>query len=263
VVSELLESKGQMILGIGRASGVSALFSLWLVLLIAILGAKLFLPEIYGRYLEQEDAFSEYLQALNYLVAAFLSMFFSLVAKRNGLTFLGSLYLFLGLGLAFVSFEEISWGQRLFGISTPEYFGENNVQGELTVHNLTAFQPLLRHVYIAISAYGAFAWILLPLLSSVFKVGCRHFLNYVIADWFLAPYFLMCFLIYAWLHYLRPYMYLNEIGSFSDDFWFFVHWRDEEHAELFLSFGFLFFVMAQFDKLRRCLAKGTESVISR
>lgn len=245
-----------MIVGISRKSGVSALFSLWLALVMTILGTKVFLPEIY-RYFEREDAFSEYLQAFNYFVAALLSMLFSIVAKRNGLTFLGALYLLLGLGLAFVSFEEISWGQRIFAIATPEYFDENNVQGELTIHNLETFQPLLRHAYIAISAYGTFAWILAPLLRSVVNGGCRNFLNYVVADWFLAPYFLICFLIYTWLHYVRPYLYLNEIGSFSDDFWFFLHWRDEEHAELFLSFGFLFFVLAQLDKLKSCLAKGT------
>lgn len=242
-----------------RKRGAEALFIVWLVFFMAILGTKLYSPVIYDRLFEREDAFSEYLQALNYFVAACLSTLVSILAKRHGLAFLSLLYLLLGLGLAFVSFEEVSWGQRIFAISTPEYFGKNNVQDELTIHNLEVFQPLLRHAYIAISAYGAFAWILLPWLQKLVDGNCESFVNYIISDRALAPYFLICFLIYTWLHYLRPYMYLNEIGSFSDDFWFFLHWRDEEHAELFLSFGFLFFVLAQFDKLKNCLAGRAEA----
>ena len=244
-----------MILGMGRKWGASALLIVWLAFVLVILGTKLYSPVIYDRLFEREDAFSEYLQALNYFVAACLSMLFSIFAKRHGLPFLSSLYFLLALGFAFVSFEEISWGQRIFKVATPEYFGENNVQGELTIHNLKVFQPLLRHAFIAISAYGAFAWILQPWLQKRVNGDCKSFVNYIIADRVLAPYFLICFLIYSWLHYLRPYMYLNEVGSFSDDFWLFLHWRDEEHAELFLSFGFLFFVLAQFDKFKNCLAK--------
>jgi hypothetical protein len=32
--------------------------------------------------------------------------------------------------------EEISWGQRIFHIKTPEYFAEHNTQDEMNIHNL-------------------------------------------------------------------------------------------------------------------------------
>ncbi len=38
--------------------------------------------------------------------------------------------LFFGMG------EEISWGQRVFGIETPEFFAEANAQKETNLHNL-------------------------------------------------------------------------------------------------------------------------------
>lgn len=50
--------------------------------------------------------------------------------------------LFLGvLGLLTLLFffgagEEISWGQRLFGVESSEFFAENNAQGETNLHNL-------------------------------------------------------------------------------------------------------------------------------
>lgn len=44
------------------------------------------------------------------------------------------------LGFALIAFfgagEEISWGQRIFNIQTPEALNSVNAQGELTVHNI-------------------------------------------------------------------------------------------------------------------------------
>ena len=37
--------------------------------------------------------------------------------------------------------EETSWGQQYLNIKTPEYFLDNNVQSELTIHNLEIFNP--------------------------------------------------------------------------------------------------------------------------
>lgn len=34
--------------------------------------------------------------------------------------------------------EEISWGQRLIGIQSPDFFLENNAQGETNLHNMVA-----------------------------------------------------------------------------------------------------------------------------
>jgi len=35
--------------------------------------------------------------------------------------------------------EEISWGQRVFGIETPQWFLKHNKQGEINVHNLVMY----------------------------------------------------------------------------------------------------------------------------
>jgi hypothetical protein len=45
----------------------------------------------------------------------------------------------LGLLLVFAAGEEVSWGQRLFGIETPEAIRAINAQDEITLHNLTIF----------------------------------------------------------------------------------------------------------------------------
>jgi hypothetical protein len=43
------------------------------------------------------------------------------------------------LSVCFISFgEEISWGQRIFGIETPAFIADANRQSELNFHNLYA-----------------------------------------------------------------------------------------------------------------------------
>lgn len=52
-----------------------------------------------------------------------------------------NIFLLLLAGVFFFGFgEEISWGQRIFGLSTPEPLREINEQGELNIHNLAGFQ---------------------------------------------------------------------------------------------------------------------------
>ncbi len=41
----------------------------------------------------------------------------------------------LAVSCFYVAMEEISWGQRLIGFSSPDYFRANNLQGETNIHN--------------------------------------------------------------------------------------------------------------------------------
>ena len=44
-----------------------------------------------------------------------------------------------GVVFLFGAGEEVSWGQRLFGLQTPEWFTEHNQQSEINLHNLEVF----------------------------------------------------------------------------------------------------------------------------
>ena len=50
-------------------------------------------------------------------------------------------YVALGLGLLAMFVEEISWGQRVFGFSTPDWLESENRQQEFNLHNLFLFNP--------------------------------------------------------------------------------------------------------------------------
>jgi hypothetical protein len=53
--------------------------------------------------------------------------------KRNLFILLLALFFFVGFG------EEISWGQRILHVHTPESLKESNMQGEINLHNLAIF----------------------------------------------------------------------------------------------------------------------------
>lgn len=48
-------------------------------------------------------------------------------------------WLFLGFLFLFGAMEEISWGQRVLGIESPQWFLKHNKQGETNVHNLLIY----------------------------------------------------------------------------------------------------------------------------
>ncbi|HSE96420.1 MAG TPA: hypothetical protein VLD61_11035 [Methylomirabilota bacterium] len=66
-----------------------------------------------------------------------------------------TLYALLALGAVFVALEEVSYGQHLFGWSSPPWFASHNVKGEVNLHNLYGDRPtrLLRNL--ALVGYGA------------------------------------------------------------------------------------------------------------
>ncbi len=210
-----------------------------IALFLIFLCIKLASPNTYT-LLIKEDSVIEYAQSFFYFLSSILSCLVSVAFLKNKMTLHGILYGVLTIGLLFISLEEISWGQRVFNIENPTYFDRNNVQHEISVHNLNAVQPLLHDIYILIGAYGAFAWLFI--LPSASRTKCKHIFNFVVPDWFISSYFFFTFFIYTLLEYIaRPYAR----G--------FLVWRDQEPVELLLSLGFVSFSAINYTKLRRCL----------
>jgi hypothetical protein len=83
-----------------------------------------------------EDGFIEWLTVLPLLITSMIAVTYlvKLSAKRNWM--FSAVVLVIAVFCFFDAGEEISWGQRIFHIKTPEYFAEHNTQDELNVHNL-------------------------------------------------------------------------------------------------------------------------------
>lgn len=98
--------------------------------------------------LVQEDGVVEWTGALGLLTGAGLFLAAFVVARRRGAASGKSragtwALLAFAVGSFVMAGEEISWGQRLLGLSTPESIGSVNAQGETNLHNLQPFQGTL------------------------------------------------------------------------------------------------------------------------
>lgn len=84
----------------------------------------------------QEDGIVEWLTVLGLLLGAFTCFARAIRLRRTKPALFVLFLCLMGAVLFFGAGEEISWGQRIFGIQSSEYFKEHNAQGETNIHNL-------------------------------------------------------------------------------------------------------------------------------
>ena len=135
----------------------------------------LFLEPAYYGYGLMEDMPPEWFGFLM-LVAGMWYWGKAAVGRFSSHAIMGALFCTLMAILClFVAGEEISWVQRLFGFTPPEYFLHRNVQHEVTIHNLalTWMQPR-RIAVIFMVVYGLLLPVLRALLPPLKKLVQRH-----------------------------------------------------------------------------------------
>ncbi len=145
-------------------------------LLVLMFGGLLFFfPALYG-YMLMEDTPPEWFGFLTLMWGALLwgRSSFRRSRKRQwlGMLFCGAMAAFS----FFVAGEEISWGQRIFGFTPPEYFLQRNVQMEVTLHNISSpwMQPRrMGALFMLIYGVGVplLAWAIKPLGRLLYRLG--------------------------------------------------------------------------------------------
>ena len=137
------------------------------VVLIAAFITSAISKDAFFAYFGQEDSPVETATAI-LLACAGAVLIVRVMRVRESLT-RGALMLGVLYGLAYIwaGGEEISWGQRLLGFESPEYFQENNDQQEFTLHNLVIgdvkldeliFGPVLSWVILSYLILLPFLW---------------------------------------------------------------------------------------------------------
>jgi hypothetical protein len=108
-----------------------------LVLLIIIIGFVLYYTDlpIFEKYVE-EDGIVEWLTVLGLLLGTIVCVSRFLKLRKFKNWWFLFVVIDMGLLLFFAAGEEISWGQRILGIKSSEFFLEKNSQGETNLHNL-------------------------------------------------------------------------------------------------------------------------------
>jgi hypothetical protein len=98
-----------------------------------------------------------------------------------------AVYALLALGAVFVALEEISYGQHLFGWSSPDWFAAHNVKGEINLHNLYGDRPTRHLRNLALVGYGTVGIALPGLARLRYPVYPRgHWTYYLLPRWEIA-----------------------------------------------------------------------------
>jgi len=212
-----------------------------LVFLFGVVLLKLYARGWYRR-LAIEDGPIETLTSLAYLIAFFIGIYIAFQLYKQKQSFYAVLYMLLSIGLLFIFLEEISWGQRIFNLETPQFFEVYNHQHETNLHNF-AGRYLLHASYILVGAYGVFAFLLIP---KIFPGKFSALVNVLAPNRFLIFYFLPVMGIYMYYDYLSPVL----VAQFGAGFGWESGWnpkgfmiaKDQEVMEFLLALGFLLFV---------------------
>jgi hypothetical protein len=140
-----------------------------IVLTIGVAGASLELGnKALLEWFCREDGPVENLTALFYLVAAGMFVYANRRDRFRNVWLWGYALLFF-----LVAGEEISWGQRVFCIDTPEVLVRVNVQGEANLHNIQGVHGTVRALGLVIILAVCYA---IP-LSSRFSRPLRELLG--------------------------------------------------------------------------------------
>jgi hypothetical protein len=149
-------------------------FAVILILLFASLAyvavaEKYFLPATLAA-INREDGAIEYASAGLLLIAAFYAFYVGLFAVSHAAS--RRVHLFLAVLFVVMCGEEISWGQRILGLETPEGLAKLNAQKETNLHNM--FGYLFDHLFILCF----FLWgCVVPLLYHISRT-CRQLLRW-------------------------------------------------------------------------------------
>jgi hypothetical protein len=173
-----------------------------------------FLPEQDIIRLTAEDNLIESLGAI-FLFAT--SIIFFIVYARdsagNDLIFIKTkrniFYLLLGLLFFWGGGEEISWGQRIFNLSTPQTLTQINDQQEINIHNLKIFSDngLLNSNHLFTYFWVSFC-LIVPLIARYSSVSEKWFrkINLPLVPIWLAIFFVLSYSAASVIKYGLGYM---------------------------------------------------------
>ena len=110
------------------------------------------------RHLVREDQFIEWLQVVLLAVSVWMLMLLCARWGRSKRTRgLCVLSISMSVLLLFTLFEEVSWGQRVFGFKTPDSIGAVNAQGEFNLHNTGWMHDIRNYLTLVVAACGLIA----------------------------------------------------------------------------------------------------------
>lgn len=202
------------------------------IILVAFYAPLFFLGPEQADNLTREDGIVQNCSAICWLLSSIVSFYlffksgsikekYFLKAKRN------YFFMLLGLFFLFCCGEEISWGQRIFNVGTPEFLVGENLQNEINIHNLKYFHgadingniktgwELLLTSTVIFSLFWLFFCLFIPTFSK-YSLKVRRFLkniNFPVVPLWIGLNFLFNYLIAKSIQKINFIDYLNSMNG--------------------------------------------------
>jgi hypothetical protein len=199
----------------------------------------------------REDHVAEWATCLAYLAVTVIALLVGRHLWRRQRRVEAALYLVLAVGAFGIAGEEISWGQRLLGISGPSALVEANQQNEMNLHNLLTQYPL-EGAYIIAGLLGAFG--LRRLAPRIPRLRDHPWLFAPPAQ--LGPWFLPVVVYYGYIGYVDPIV----DATAGEEYTLGTIDRLQEGTELSLAIGVLAFLVAVLLRIRAGGLTGADPV---
>jgi hypothetical protein len=217
----------------------------WLIFWLPIVGGAIvlltYLNRSVYRFVTMEDGPIEWAQFIFYVLTAVASTGIAIKRWQSGHRWQSLLFAGFALMNLFVAGEEIAWGQRIFGIETPESLKEINDQGETTIHNIGFIQDIFNFGMFLMAGYGSIAY----LANKKYQLERMwNQANYLLVP----PMFIASSFFFTFLYKLIRYTAVRQAN--------FTVTKYAEWAELCLAFGFFVFTWMN----NRRLAEQAKSV---
>ena len=210
----------------------------WIIALLPIVTAAAVLMTYASRplyrFVTMEDGPVEWGQFLFYAAACIVGV--GIAYKRVKAGHPWQALLFAGFALAnfFIAGEEIAWGQRIFGLQTPDDLKAINDQGEITVHNIGRIQDMFNLAMFLAAGYGVVAVFVNKKIQMERYWDQANYL--LVPPLFLVPTFLVAF-VYKFIRYTAVRAPGFTVTKYA------------EVAELCLAFGFFVFAWLNYQHL--------------
>jgi len=215
-----------------------ATFLFPIFLIIFLVSQKFLFGAINEDYINftKEDGPAEYSTAIFYLLSFVFSVIIGFMFIKQKKNLFALLYLLFSAIFFFIAFEEISWGQRILGIDTLEFFSENS-QNETNFHNLPIFHLYQNYLFFIVGIIGSFAWLILKKFNNLkmksfkkFFIPQPHFMSYFLP----AMLFNGMILIPSYIPKSANGLFFNFFGR-----------TDNEVTEFLLSMGIFLFLISK------------------
>ena len=141
------------------------------------------------KFITYEDRLLEWSQFAVYAATVPIALAVALRLRRDGDRLGAGVFLLLAVGAFFVAGEEISWGQRVFGVETPEDLEALNRQGEIGAHNVSSVEFVFIVAFMLAGLYGS----LVPWLAQRNPLA-RERLGLFVPPLYLTSFFFLVFL---------------------------------------------------------------------